>query len=103
MHFINIELLLGEQKMHHLSKIDKLKNWLQYFISYPPNLFKSDSAGVNSIVLLPHLDRSVSMGLHQRKVALLVPDDSLLRHTNQNIFRVGRNTRHFSSGISNAI
>ena len=43
------------------------------------------------------------MGLRHHKVALLVPDDSLLCYTNQSIFLVSRNTRHFSSGISNAI
>ena len=43
------------------------------------------------------------LGLHQYKGVLLVQDGSLLCYTNQNIFMVSRNTRHFSSGISNAI
>ena len=43
------------------------------------------------------------MGLHQHKVALLVPVDSLLCYISPNIFRVIRNTRTFSSGRSNAI
>ena len=44
-----------------------------------------------------------TMGLHQHKVAPLVPDDSLLCSIHHNFFLVIRNTCHFSSGMSNAI